>query len=607
MEDGWLRDTVLLWRGAVVALVVIAAALAFTGHGYASFGVATTVFAIGLSGRASALELLPVGMALAFGLHASIYIVAEWFDVNLFGATAARTVFAMIALAGGALSWLRAGKGFALVRWDDLAYLVFPIGFVVMLGGLAWVFEFPTLVSWFVEGGDHMSHLNFLAGLREAGHSLYFEETFANGYPHATHLMVGSMLGVDGSSWTVGNLVGRMGMFEAIVFGQFVWASTMVTRRLAIRLNLGQWPALAGTAVVTVLLLGRPFVTFTLASGFLTTIVSAWLLAVAMQVVSVWAPQPKKAFLLLLSVAIGISGSWQLLLAPLGVLMLILLVQARPLWSKDMLLPAVAAVAAIPFVAMPFYSAISANAGSAIDAVGASHPEPVMHLLLGGAALVAITVLARRVSARDKWLLLAMPVVLGVAAVGLTLLIGLEPDGQAPYYPKKLAFHAMCLLVPLGGVWIAMLVQSARGLIWGGASSVALLVIVCAVVMGDYLGYLGAYRELAEGRPGLGVDLAERFLRASDRAEKLLDDGGGAVVVIGSGSPYHDRELAGAIGFSQQYPAPFDFALYDPPTLDERCEYASAYSRIIVVDLRDTPSLEGCLATLPGTVLVGAS
>ncbi len=247
---------------------------------------------------------------------------------------------------------------------------------------------------------------------------------------------------------------------------------------------------------------------------------------------------------------------------------------------------------------MPIVGALEAHAGAQFDAAGASRLLPTTHLLLAGIATLAITLASSLLHWSDRWRAVLMPGLLGLAAVVATLAIGEGPDGQLSYYPKKLSFHAMALLVPLVGFWFAAVLEIlGRAVVPKAVWLAPALGVISIFVVADYVGYLRTYQQLADGEPGIGMVEAQRLIDATDRLGELPRDT--VVAVVGSGTPYHDRQLTGIVASSLSRPGPADFGLYDPPGLQERCDFLAEFPSLVVIDVGASPTDLGCLALHP--------
>jgi hypothetical protein len=578
----------------------VGVALAATGHAWLAFAAASGLFALSISGRASALELLPVGAAITLAGTCVAGVLAEWFDADALTTGRARAVLAVLCAVGAAGVLARRGVVRPrLVSWSALAVTVAIVVLLLALGGLGWVTNARTLLSWFVQGGDHIGHTKLAGGVLRAGHPVYTKASFANGYPLGLHFLSDTLLVADGGKIGAEATIDRLATTEAVCFLLFVVSSCMVTLRLLRSAAFGVLATVAGSVFVAVLLIGRPFATYTLSSGFLTTIAGAWLLAAATQVLVAFRRDTHVTLRELAVLLIALAGTWQLLVLPVAAAIVCVVVADRPRMTATWGVTAIVMGLCAPFALMPLLGAYWAHAGDAFSSAGASYPLPTTHLLFAGVATIAVTLVGSTLQWPDRWRSILMPGLLGLAALVATVAMGEGPDGQLSYYPKKLSFHAMALLVPVVGFWFAAALDIlGRAVVPRAAWVAPVLGVISVLVVADYVGYLHTYQQLADGEPGIGLAQAGRVIAATDQLRGNLAPGTG-VAVIGSDTPYHDRELTGIVAGSLSRDGPALFTLYDSPGFQERCTYLARDTSLVVIDVGASATDLGCLAQHP--------
>jgi hypothetical protein len=601
-DDGPVVSKIGLDRrwSLIVGLVggALGIALAATGHAWLAFAAASGLFALAISGRASALELVPVGAAITLTGTCVAGVLAEWFGADALTTGRARAILVVLCLIGSAGVVARRGPVRPrLVSWPALAVFAVLAVLLLVLGGLGWVTNPRTLLSWFVQGGDHIGHSLYAGRVLRTGHPVYTSAKF-NGYPLGVHFLSDTLLVAGTGKAGPEATIDRLATTEAVCFLLFVVSSCMVTVRLLRSAASGVLATVAGSVFVAVLLIGRPFATFTLSSGFLTTVAGAWLLAAATQVLVGFRRDTHATLRLMALLLIALAGTWQLLVLPVVAAMVCVLLADRPRVTWSWGATAAVMVVCAPFAVMPLLGAYRAHASDAFTSAGASYPLPTTHLLYAGIVTLVVTLAGATLPWPDRWRAVVMPGLLGAGALVATLAIGEGSDGQLSYYPKKLSFHAMALLVPVVGFWFAAALGILGRAVVPRATWLApVLGVISILVVADYVGYLHTYEQLAGGRPGLGSAEAGRLIAATDQLRDL--PAGSALTVVGSDSAYHDRELTSIVAGALGRDGPVDMALFNTPGFQGMCEYSARFASLVVVDVGATATDLGCLAHHP--------
>ena len=308
--------------GLIFAVLGVIAALA--GYGMVGIAAAVLSLAAALANGRTALSCIPSAAVLVMTCVVVVVQLAAIEDWPDFGApTVARIAVAALCAASGFLTWHLRG---ALTNWKaaELAEAVAMLPAIFLAGLGVWMATMPVTraTNWFFTGADNVSHSLMVGQLSAIGHLDYSAWTYPAGWLSFVSLAVVS--GGDASGAQSG-LLALVSTNAAMLWSLYVLvsaATSLLAMALVRQYGGHRWAASMAGLTAGAVMCWPQFFLFTMGSGFQTTIVEAFVLAVAAsEVLSGRAVQLRRVVICSAALVLT-ANNYPLLLPPAGILWL---------------------------------------------------------------------------------------------------------------------------------------------------------------------------------------------------------------------------------------------------------------------------------------------
>lgn len=445
----------LLWLANAASVLTVV--LTLSGHGLAAVGALVFTAALALSGRQSVLATIPTAFLGVLFTTVTVWLAAAWAGSDLFSHVAAARglLMGLTALALVVTAARHRHVSEARLASRSELRVALPAAVVAIVGVTAGFLPVAVGSAWFLTGADNSSHLLYTVATRSAGALDYS----ADAYPRGWHALIATSMSASGGpmgspetllEWIRLSCLATWGLYAVLVL-----VTGLCARRMALAMNLRERTAARAGLGAGVTMLTASFFTFTMAMGFQTTILLAFLLLVSAH--EVMTAAPPRACVSALAAFVVIAHTWQMALAVAAV------PAGASLWRfaksrAGVRCPTTAALGCLPaavLAAPPMWSAVTHLGLRSVGAPGGVGRLPVEWLLIGAAA---VTVCCRR-AARPRGVLLIGAI--GAAAIMTGGLVALAAHASlTSYYPTKMFWHAAAVAVPVCCVAVALVASS---------------------------------------------------------------------------------------------------------------------------------------------------
>lgn len=448
-----------LWLCLVTAALTIASTT--SGHAVTALVLLVVTVAIALGGRRSALGNVPLAFLSVLFTTIVTWSAAGWWRPGLLSPVVAARglVVGMAALA--VLLAVARRRDVTAARLASRTELIAGLPAAALAGYGMVTAGMPVAVGsrWFLVGADSTSHLLIASAVRSTGALDYRTDA----YPRGWHTVVATMIGASGEPMgSPEGLVAAVRVSALATWGAYVLlvlVTGLYAARLARALHLPERTAAFAGAGAGATMLSASFFTFTMAMGFQTTIVLAFLLVLGADEVgapaSAW-----RAYLATSMALVAVAHTWQMAL-PVAVLP-----WASSLWAlrrtagraAHHVVPILGLVATVALAFPPLWAAATQLGLRQAASWGVTGRLPIEWLVVGAASIGVCLRSGRR----------SLPVLLLTAMTATTVATGAlvaaaVHTSLTAYYPTKMFWHAATFAVPPTCVVLGRIASRAGG------------------------------------------------------------------------------------------------------------------------------------------------